>query len=416
VTSPDPRDDRAGAVRGVGFRPLLALYFVDALGTGAFGAIQILYFTRVLRLDATSISVGLGLGGFAAVLSVLPFGRFADGRNGPRLLLVLHLALAACYALYLSPDSVLAFVIASCAVLSIQRMIFPLRSSLVGLAFPQDRVNISARCRVAYNTGFAVGGLAASLVVTLNGVSDLRWLLAADIASFAFCALLSARLPDIRTARGERTKRLDFVVLRDRHYALAAFLNMLGSLHDTALFVVMPLWILQRTAAPAVLVPIVAVVNGLAVVLLQVLISKDSEAATGAVRAQAIGVLLFGAGCLTAVLTLGAGGWAASALLLVAALLFTGAELWQSAGAWGLSFSLAPPEHMNQYQSLFGLSSAAQESLGPVLGTALVLSLPGGSGWIVLGAAVVAVVLFGGRYLSSEVTRRSTDLAVADAA
>jgi hypothetical protein len=73
-------------------------------------------------------------------------------------------------------------------------------------------------------------------------------------------------------------------------------------------------------------------------------------------------------------------------LLGAAVILLTFGEIAQSAGAWGLSYNLADESRVNEYQSLFGFSLNIQEVVGPILVTALTLSVPGGLGWLVLAA------------------------------
>ena len=70
-------------------------------------------------------------------------------------------------------------------------------------------------------------------------------------------------------------------------------------------------------------------------------------------------------------------------------------EVLQSAGAWGVSFSLAPEDRLTEYQSVFGLSQYGQETLGPVLVTALVIGLPPQIGWIMLAAIIILPVTLG---------------------
>jgi hypothetical protein len=74
-------------------------------------------------------------------------------------------------------------------------------------------------------------------------------------------------------------------------------------------------------------------------------------------------------------------------LLLGTSILAIG-EIWQSAGAWGLSFELPPPDRIAEYQSVFGLGRAVGQFTGPALVTALLVGA-GPPGWLVLA------VLFG---------------------
>jgi predicted MFS family arabinose efflux permease len=377
----------------------LVLFVVDATGTGAFASVQIIYFSRVLHLTASGVSVGLSVAGFAGLLFVLPLGRLADRRSPRWTLLVLHVVLAGSFCMYLLPLSPVAFAVVSCSVLTTQRVISPIRRALISQIFGDARVRVSAKCRVASNVAFAAGGLIAAGVTAVGDSTALKFLLLADAASFAVCGVLALRLRVPANEHHTAGRALDFIVLRDRRYLLAALINIFASVHDTALFVVLPLWILHRTEAPLALIPVVAVVNGVAVVCLQLFAAKSAESIRGALRAQTLGVFMFAAGCVLVAFSAATGKAGSVALVLAGCLALTGAEVWQSAGGWGLSYSLARSEHMAQYQSLFGLSTAAQESLGPVAMTALVLGFAGATGWVIVAALVVAIVVIGSRPL-----------------
>lgn len=69
------------------------------------------------------------------------------------------------------------------------------------------------------------------------------------------------------------------------------------------------------------------------------------------------------------------------------------------AGAWDLSFRLAPPGQEGEYQGFFNTSSAAAEMFGPILLTALLVGW-GLPGWLLLAivfsaTGFIIMVLFG---------------------
>jgi MFS family permease len=93
-----------------------------------------------------------------------------------------------------------------------------------------------------------------------------------------------------------------------------------------------------------------------------------------------------------ALTALGLSAWAATAVLLVAALLQAVGEMAQSAGAWQISFDLAPPDKHGQYQGLFGNGLAVARVIAPLLLTTLILAW-GIPGWIVLGGVFLGTSL-----------------------
>ena len=59
-------------------------------------------------------------------------------------------------------------------------------------------------------------------------------------------------------------------------------------------------------------------------------------------------------------------------------------ELWQAAGGFELSFTLAPPHAVGQYQGLFGMGLGLGVTLGPAVLIALCITW-GTPGWWVVG-------------------------------
>jgi MFS family permease len=59
-----------------------------------------------------------------------------------------------------------------------------------------------------------------------------------------------------------------------------------------------------------------------------------------------------------------------------------------SAGAWQISFSLAPPDRIGQYQGFFGSGIPVARTLGPALATTLLVTF-GPAGWLLLGAVLL---------------------------
>jgi hypothetical protein len=121
------------------------------------------------------------------------------------------------------------------------------------------------------------------------------------------------------------------------------------------------------------------VLNTVLVVALQVRASRGAETVTGAARVlRRSGWALFAA-CLVFALS------AQAPLALVAGMVvLTVAELWQSAGAWGLSFALAPEDRQGEYLGAFAMGTRIYDSAGPALVTALTLGA-GAFGWAALG-------------------------------
>jgi hypothetical protein len=79
-------------------------------------------------------------------------------------------------------------------------------------------------------------------------------------------------------------------------------------------------------------------------------------------------------------------------VLLIGAAVLTVAELFHSAGAWGMSFGLAPKDRQGEYLGAFAMGSRIYDAVGPALVTGVVLGL-GPLGWILLGVLFACLAL-----------------------
>lgn len=133
------------------------------------------------------------------------------------------------------------------------------------------------------------------------------------------------------------------------------------------------------------------VLNTLAVTLCQVRVARkvtDTATATRAVRRSGLVMLASCAVFATTALS-GLSAWSALAVLTLGAVLQVAAEMRHSARAWQISFSLAPPDRIGQYQGFFGSGIPVARTLGPALATTLLVTF-GPAGWLLLGAVLLA--------------------------
>ena len=101
-------------------------------------------------------------------------------------------------------------------------------------------------------------------------------------------------------------------------------------------------------------------------------------------------------------------------LLLGAVVVHTVGEIWHAAGGFEVSFLLAPPHAIGQYQGLFGMGLGLGIAIGPALLIALCIGW-GVPGWWVVGAFFALTGLAvppAARW--AERTRRKEDLVLAD--
>ncbi|GAA4936196.1 MFS transporter [Streptomyces coeruleoprunus] len=380
-------------------RGLAASQLVNSVGDGAFIVCSALYFSRVVGLSAGRIGLGLTVAwGLGAVVGVW-LGHLAD-RRGPRgIAVLLSTATAVSVAALLCVRSFVPFLLVVCVYATAQSGLAAARQSLLAGLVPRgERTGVLAHLQATGNAGIAVGAAIGAVALHLGTPAAYLSVLGVDAVAFAACALLLGRLPSPAPAGtpgpGGEAGRGGMAVLRDRPYALVTFLNMVMLLRMPLISLAIPLWIVEHTAAPGWTVSALLVLNTGGVMLFQVRTAAGVTglpSAVGAVRSG--GVVMF-ASCLVFALSGAAGGaaWAAVAALLVGAALQVWGEMRQSAGAWQISFDLAPAGQQGQYQGFFGAGVPVARMLGPVLLTTLVLTW-GTAGWVVLGGLFLAAGL-----------------------
>ncbi|MFJ2022787.1 MFS transporter [Streptomyces sp. NPDC087897] len=380
----------AGPARGLAVAQL-----VNSFGDGAYYVCSALYFSQVVGLPAPCIGLGLTVAWGVGAIAGVPLGRLAD-RVGPRrTAVVLAAATALGVAAFLVVRSFPAFLLVACAYATAQCGLAAARQSLLaGLVDRDARTGVLAHLQSALNAGLALGAAVGGVALHLGTAGAYLTALALDAAAFAGCALLLARLPEPPRSPATAPRwGADPTVLRDRPYALVALLNMVMLLRMPLISLAVPLWIAERTTAPGWAVSALLVFNTGAVTLFQVRTASVVHDLPSAVRTVRSGGVLMLASCAAfAVTALTAPLWVLFAVLLLAAGLQVWGEMRQSAGAWQISFDLAPAGRQGQYQGLFGAGVPVARMLGPLLLTALIVSW-GVPGWLLLGALFLAAGL-----------------------
>ncbi|WP_067170135.1 MFS transporter [Microtetraspora niveoalba] len=375
-----------GAPRVLAFAQL-----ANSVGDGAFYVCSAVFFTRIVGLSPAQVGFGLTLGWAAGSLAGVPLGHLADRKGARGVAILLAVATAAAVGSFLFVGSSWAFAVAACLYASCQCGLAAARQALLaGLVEPERRTEVRAYLQSAVNGGLAVGAALGGVALRLDDPGAYTAVFAMDAAAFLVAALVLRRLPAVPVsapaARDGGPRRGEMLaVLRDRPYALVTFLNMVMLLYMPLLSLVLPLWIVGRTAAPHWTVSALMVVNTASVVLFQVRIARGVNGLRTAARfVRHAGVAMFAACAVFALSSAGTSAWAAGAVLLAGAALQVLGEMALSAGAWEIGFGLAPSDRQGQYQGFFGTGTSVARMLGPLLLTTLVVGW-GTPGWLLLG-------------------------------
>ncbi|RSD21432.1 MFS transporter [Amycolatopsis eburnea] len=371
-------------------RLLAAAQLAGSLGDGAFLTCSVLFFTRIAGLTPAQVGLGLTLGWAVGSVAGVPLGHLADRHGARGSAVLLALATGASILTFLLVRSPVLFVLAACLYGSCQTGLAAARQALLAaLADPERRTRIRARLQSAGNAGLAVGAGLGGLALSADTASAYLTVFVLDAACFAVTAGLLLALPAVAPS-APRTGEPKLAVLRDRPYALVTLLNAILLLRMPLLSVAIPLWIVERTAAPGWTVSALFVLNTVVVVLLQVRVAGRLASIGSAARmVRRSGVLLLASCVAFAVSASGTSPWIAFAVLVVGALVQVAGEMLQSAGSWEIGFALAPPDQQGQYQGFFGTGVSVARAIGPVLLSTVVIGW-GLPGWLLLGALFLA--------------------------
>ncbi|MFI8320019.1 MFS transporter [Streptomyces sp. NPDC085529] len=391
ATGPAPTGARPSAPR-----TLLLAQLSNSVGDGAFYVTSALYFTGVVGLSAAQVGAGLAVAWAVGSPAGVPLGALAD-RRGPRgVSVLLALVTAAAVASFLLIGSFPAFLAAATLYACAQSGLAAARQALLaGLVAPADRTAVLARLQAVLNGGLAVGAALGGLALHAGTREAYLAVFALDTAGFLCCALLLGRLPASATTPAPTTATGlrgagGTAVLRDRPYVVLTLLNALMLLRMPVLSLALPLWIVQRTAAPGWTVSALFVLNTAAVTLFQVRAARSvTDLGTAAAAVRGAGAVLF-AGCavFAAAALPGLGTGAAVAVLVLGAVLLVVGEMRHAAGSWQLGLGLAPADRIGQYQGFYGAGVPVARSLGPVVVTTLLIGV-GPVGWLLLGGVFV---------------------------
>lgn len=377
-------------------RTLLWVSLLDSTGTGLYLAGATVFFIRMVGLSPVQVGIGLAIAATAGFLTTVPIGLAADRYGSKHTLVALQLWLACTFTGLAFVHGMVAFVLVGSLLAMADRSSPPMIQAVVAdLTGGAKQVTTMATLRSVRNVGYSAGALIAASLLSVPGVWTFRCVLLGNAASFVVAAVLLSRVRVVPRGGAVRTARLGALRrLLDRHFLAVTGLNGILVLHMTLLSVALPLWVIEHTKAPVTLVPVLFAVNTVLAVALQMRFARgDGDARRGVrtFRRAAAALVLC---CLVLAVAGSTGLWPTVVLLVVATVLLTAGELWQSVTGWEVPVRYAPDGRRGEYLAVFSLGVTAQSILGPVLVTALIVL--GTAGWVIMaGLFVVAAALIG---------------------
>ncbi|MER6253290.1 MFS transporter [Streptomyces sp. NPDC001584] len=373
---------------------------IDSVGNGMLLPLGLLYFTDVQGLPLARVGAAMTVGQTLALPVTFLAGRLMD-RVGPKRVVVwANVLSAAGFALFLlarEPSHVAAVYLLVQA--GINMYFTAQRTLITHVTRADERRSWFAFTGSLRNIGLAAGSAAAAGALTVFGNGSLRWMIAADAATYLLAAACFAALtttppePD-GTPQGALVTRADDT----RRYLVLVAVNIPYVLAQAVLAVLVAAYTTRALGLPASAASLLFVVNTVIVSACSTVVTAHAapkvprRAVTAGYLIMAVGMWAFALPSLPAPPSPPGAASAAWAALIVAIVLFSVAEILLGPALSELSVSLTPQAAGGVTQGLYQFSWAVGMVAAPALFTLLLEAgplLP----WAVEAAACLIAVL-----------------------
>jgi MFS family permease len=367
-----------------------------AVGDGTFITGSAVFFTQIVGLSAAQVGLGMTLAQAVGFFFAIPMGRLAD-RIGPKKMWATGAFLGAMlYAVWPLINGLAEFLVMMTVLRVVDSAGWSGRGAYSIDVFPrEERVQSQAFMRAALNIGFTIGAMIGGLALAFNNdgiVRGVPWLTAVILLANA---VYITRLPDAQHDKAPAPaaeRAMSSGALRNRGFLLLNVCDGVLGTNQVLLNDVIPLWLVQETDAPRVLLAWLFGTNTVLAVLLQVRAARGIDSVGSSVRASQVSAGFFMLSCLIVLVTHDTIGWVTIILVWLGHVTVTGAELFQSAAHWGYMSELSDPERRGEYQGAAVLGSTVGSVWAPALYTYLAMSW-GTPGWLLIGGIVVVATL-----------------------
>jgi len=369
---------------------------VDAIGSGVFMPVCVLYFLVTTDLSLVQVGGAISLASAVALPAGPLLGGVVDRIGAKHVLLAGNALQAVGYAAYLLTDSFVALTLWT-VVVTVGRTAFwgSYGNIVAAISVPGEREKWFGFLGALRNVGFALGGLLSGLAITIGTTTAYSAVVLANAASFVLAFVLLLTVPP--TARsGHRSPEGAWgVVLRDRPYRLLWTAQLAFSTSMMVLNFAMPVYATTVLGLPGWVTGAVFTLNTVMVGFGQGLAVR---AMTGAARYRVL-MLTNAVFATSFVIMLGASRLSvglATAVVLVGAVVYTGAEVLGGPVHGALSAEAAPEHLRGRYLSLIQLAWNLASTVAPV-GFAWLLDRGAAPIWLALLAVAAAGALLAHR-------------------
>ena len=258
---------------------------VDAVGSGVFMPVSMLYFLVATPLTLVQIGAAISIASAASIPAGPVVGGIVDRVGAQRVLQVANVMQGLGFAAYLFVDSFTGVLLATVLV-SIGRTSFwgSFGATVAVISRPGERELWFGFLGALRNVGFALGGLVSGLAITIGTETAYAAIVVANALSYGLAYVLLRAVPNTVVPHDpddDRPREGWGVVLRDHRYSLLVLTQASFSMSMMALNFAMPIYATQTLGLPGWVAGALFTINTVMVGFGQGLLVRSL---TGAVR------------------------------------------------------------------------------------------------------------------------------------
>jgi MFS family permease len=361
-------------------RRFVSALAIDALGSGIWMPLSMLYFLHQTSLTLVQLGLAMTIANTVAMLVVPYLGSLVD-RLGPKVVMQAgNAGAAAAFVLYPFAHSLVAVsVLVFCATATRQAFWGALGPMVTQITRPGEREMWFGFLSAMRNAGYGVGGVLAAVALTIGSDTAFQSVVVANAASYvvAFALMIAVvgggrpESPDADAGAGaDKVPGGAWVAFTDRGYRTLIAVIFCYALATMTLNVTMPVYFVDSLGLPGWVPGTVFVINTLMIGIGQGLVVR---AMTGSTRRKVLqaAVAFTVASYVLFYLAHGLSVAGGIVVVLVAAIVYTVAEMTAGPVVAALSAEAPPPDQRGRYMAATQLAWSAAAAVSPLLYAAL---------------------------------------------
>ena len=227
---------------------------VDAVGSGVFLPVSMLYFLVATPLSLVQIGAAISIASAASIPAGPVVGGIVDRMGAQRVLQVANVTQGLGFVAYLFVESFTGVLVATILV-SVGRTSFwgSFGATVAVISRPGERELWFGFLGALRNVGFALGGLASGLAITIGTETAYAAIVVVNALSYALAYVLLRAVPNTVVSHPPQDDRAHEgwgVVLRDHRYALLVLTQSTFSMSMMALNFAMPIYATETLGLP----------------------------------------------------------------------------------------------------------------------------------------------------------------------